>query len=65
MRKRKNYIVIITTKKTEVKVNTLATSKREAIDMVKDVLTKCDLFGFKSLDSFSFECYREKKGGLK
>lgn len=62
--KRKNYIVTIITKKNKLDVCVKAENKKEAKEMVQDVLIKCNLFGFKSLDDFKFRCLRKYKEAL-
>lgn len=62
--KRKNYIVTIITKKNKLDVRVKAENKKEAKEMVQDVLIKCNLFGFKSLDDFKFRCLRKYKEAL-
>lgn len=58
MRKMKNYIVSITTNKTEMNINVEALNKNEAKDKIVDVLKRCNLFGHKSLNDFKLNCKR-------
>lgn len=58
MRKMKNYIVSITTNKTEMNINVEALNKNEAKDKIVDVLKRCNLFGYKSLNDFKLNCKR-------
>ena len=48
----KDYIVIITTKRTEMNVNVKAVNKKEAKEKIIDVLNRCNLFEHKSLKDF-------------
>lgn len=58
----KDYIVIITTKRTEMNINVKAVNKKEAKEKIKDVLNRCNLFGHKSLKDFKLKCYIKKEG---
>lgn len=56
--KRKDYIVgIISNNKTEL-VQVKAQNKKEAMEMVTDVLLKCPIFGFKTINDFELNCRR-------
>ena len=59
--KEKDYIVSITTNKTEMNVNVKAVSKNEAKDKIIDVLKRCNLFGHKSLNDFKLNCKRIRR----
>lgn len=52
--KRKRYVVAIITKKDIDYVETIATNKKEAIDIVTEVLLKCSIFNFKNKSQFIF-----------
>ncbi len=58
--KRKRYVVAIITKNGVDYVETIATNKKEAIDIVTEVLLKCDIFKFKSKNDFQLKCKRMK-----
>lgn len=59
--KRKDYIVgIISDKKTDL-VQVKAQNKNEAKEMVADVLLKCPIFGFNSIDDFQLKCRKAKE----
>lgn len=60
MRKNKEYIVTITTKKHRDKVNVLATSKKEAIQITNNVLVGCDCFYFYVKDGFKLKARRKR-----
>ena len=60
MKKNKEYIVIITTKKHRDKVNVLATSKKEAIQITNNVLVGCDCFYFYVKDGFKLKARRKR-----
>lgn len=65
--KRKDYIVkIIDLKNIDDPdfVEVKASNKKEAMLMVSDVLIKCPMFGFKSINEFTLECYKKNKGVL-
>lgn len=58
--KRKDYIVeIIDNDKSEF-VQVKATNKKEAMEMVKDVLLKCPIFGFNSINDFKLKSTKFK-----
>lgn len=57
-RKMKNYIVIIIEKNKKQEVQVKANNKKEAKDMVIDVLTKCDLFKVKDINKIKLKCKR-------
>ncbi|MBQ8902551.1 MAG: hypothetical protein IJY87_05810 [Bacilli bacterium] len=57
-RKMKNYIVIIIEKNKTQEVQVKANNKKEAKDMVIDVLTKCDLFKVKDINKIKLKCKR-------
>ena len=54
MIEQKNYIVSITAIRTNrtIKINITAINKKEALDSIKDVIIKCDFFGYKTLNDF-------------
>ena len=54
MIEQKNYIVSITAIRTNrtIKINITAINKEEALDSIKDVIIKCDFFGYKTLNDF-------------
>lgn len=54
--KRKKYIVSISSNKKMEYVEVSAKNKKEAKNMVIDVLMKCDLFPFVSKDNFQLLC---------
>lgn len=58
--KRKRYIIAIITKKGVDYVETIATNKKEAKQIVSDVLLKCDIFNFKSSKEFQLKCKKMK-----
>lgn len=60
----KDYIVIITTKRTEMNVNVKAVNKKEAKEKIIDVLNRCNLFEHKSLKDFKLKCCLRKEGLL-
>ncbi len=62
--KSKRYIVAIITKKGIDYVETIATNKKEAMDIVTEVLLKCSIFHFKSRNEFQLKCKRVKKSSL-
>ena len=53
--KRKKYIVSISSNKKMEYVEVSAKNKKEAKNMVIDVLMKCDLFPFVSKDNFQLD----------
>ena len=57
-RKMKNYIVIIIEKNKTQEVQVKANNKKEAKDMVIDVLTKCNLFKVKDINKIKLKCKR-------
>lgn len=57
-RKMKNYIVIIIEKNKTQEVQVKANNKKEAKDMVINVLTKCDLFKVKDINKIKLKCKR-------
>jgi len=54
--KRKRYVVAIITDTDVDYVETIATNKKEAMQIVEEVLLKCSIFGFKSKDEFQLKC---------
>lgn len=58
--KSKDYIVGITSNNQIEFVQVKAKNKKEAANIVSDVLTKCELFPFVSRDDFSLVCKRIK-----
>lgn len=61
IRKIKNYIVIIISKGKKQEVQVKAKNKKEAKEMVIDVLTKCDLFGIKNINEIKLKCLRIRR----
>ncbi len=61
MRKMKNYIVTIISKKKKQNVQVKARNKKEAKGMVIDIITKCDLFGVKSLDNIKIKSKKMRR----
>lgn len=59
--KRKRYAVAIITDNDVDFVETIATNKEEAMQIVSEVLLKCKIFGFKSNDEFQLKCKRIKR----
>ena len=59
--KMKNYLVtiILNNKKQEIQVE--AKNKKEAKEMVVNVITKCDLFGVKNIKSVKLKCKRIRR----
>ena len=55
-RKRKDYIVRVIFNDQVENIQVKAKNRREAMQMVKEVLLKCDIFGFKSSDEFELIC---------
>lgn len=60
MRKEKEYIVTIITKKYRQEVQVKAKNKKEAEQMVDNVLLGCDYFGFTSKDQYILKTRRKK-----
>lgn len=60
MKKEKEYIVTIITKKSKQEVQVKAKNKKEAETMVDNVLLKCDYFGFTSKDQYILKTKRKK-----
>lgn len=58
--KRKDYIAEITSKNRVEFVQVKARNKKEAANIVSDVLTKCSLFPFISRNEFNIVCRRIK-----
>lgn len=56
--KRKNYFVGISSNKRIEFIEVRARNKKEASNMVIDVLMKCDLFPFVSRNDFQLSCKR-------
>lgn len=56
--KRKNYVVGISSNKRIEFIEVRARNKKEASNMVIDVLMKCDLFPFVSRNDFQLLCKR-------
>lgn len=63
MIEQKDYIVSIIAIRTNttIKINITAINKREAVKSIKDVIIKCNFFGYKSLNDFELKCQRTKK----
>lgn len=57
-KKKKNYVVGISSNKRIEFVEVRARNKKEASNMVIDVLMKCDLFPFVSRNDFQLSCKR-------
>lgn len=60
-RKRKDYIVRVIFNDQVENIQVKAKNRREAMQMVKEVLLKCDVFGFKSSDEFELICKKERR----
>ncbi len=60
MKKEKEYIVTIITKKYKQDVQVKAKNKKEAETMVDNVLLGCDYFGFTSKDQYILKTKRKK-----
>ena len=60
MKKEKEYIVTIITKKSKQEVQVKARNKKEAETMVDNVLLKCDYFSFTSKDQYILKTKRKK-----
>lgn len=58
--RRKKYIVAIITKNGIDYVETIATNKKEAKEIVSEVLLKCEIFNFKSKEQFELKCKKYK-----
>jgi len=56
--KRKKYIVAIITKNGIDYIETIATNKKEAREIVSEVLLKCEIFNFKSKEQFKLKSKR-------
>ena len=56
--KRKNYVVGISSNERIEFIEVRARNKKEASNMVIDVLMKCDLFPFVSRNDFQLSCKR-------
>ena len=59
-RKRKDYIVSVICNGGVDDIQVKAKNRREAKQMVEDVLLKCDIFGFKSKNEFNLKCKRRR-----
>lgn len=62
--RRRKYIVAIITSKNVDYVETIAKNKKEAINMVTEVLLKCNIFNFKSQNEFQLQCKKVKKSSV-
>lgn len=63
LNRRKDYIVKITDLKKiddPEYVEVRAANKKEAMLMVSDVLIKCPIFGFKTINDFKLKCYKKR-----
>ena len=60
MKKEKEYIVTIITKKSKQEVQVKAKNKKEAETMVDNVLLKCDYFGFHIKAQYILKTKRKK-----
>ena len=58
LKKRKDYIVSVICNGGVDDIQVKANNRKEAIQMVEDVLLKCDFFGFKSRNEFDLRCKR-------
>jgi len=58
--KRKDYIVEIIDNEKREFVQVKAKNKKEAMEMVKDVLLKCPIFGFNSINDFELKSRKFK-----
>lgn len=59
--KRKDYIVEIIDNKKSDFVQVKAKNNKEAMEMVKDVLLKCPIFGFNSINDFKLKSTKFKR----
>ncbi len=57
-KKRKDFIVSVICNGGVDDIQVKANNRKEAIQMVEDVLLKCDIFGFKSRNEFDLRCKR-------
>lgn len=58
LKKRKDFIVSVICNGGVDDIQVKANNRKEAIQMVEDVLLKCDIFGFKSRNEFDLRCKR-------
>ena len=57
-KKRKDFIVSVICNGGVDDIQVKANNRKEAMQMVEDVLLKCDIFGFKSRNEFDLRCKR-------
>lgn len=57
-KKRRDYIVSVISNDGVDDIQVRANNRKEAMQMVEDVLLKCDIFGFKAIDEFDLKCKR-------
>ncbi len=58
LKKRKDFIVSVICNGGVDDIQVKANNRKEAMQMVEDVLLKCDIFGFKSRNEFDLRCKR-------
>ena len=58
LKKRKDFIVSVICNGGVDDIQVKASNRKEAMQMVEDVLLKCDIFGFKSRNEFDLRCKR-------
>ena len=57
-KKRNDFIVSVICNGGVDDIQVKANNRKEAMQMVEDVLLKCDIFGFKSRNEFDLRCKR-------
>lgn len=57
-KKRKDFIVSVICNGGVDDIQVKANNRKEAMQMVEDVLLKCDIIGFKSRNEFDLRCKR-------
>ena len=58
VKKKKDFIVSVICNGGVDDIQVKANNRKEAMQMVEDVLLKCDIFGFKSRNEFDLRCKR-------
>ena len=61
LKKRKDFIVSVICNGGVDDIQVKASNRKEAMQMVEDVLLKCDIFGFKSSDEFDLKVRKIRK----
>lgn len=61
LKKRKDYIVSVICNGGVDDIQVKARNRKEAKQMVEDVLLKCDIFGFKASDEFDLKVRKIRK----